>query len=69
MKNSAKRFGVATGAMAGLGGASLVMSVDNRELVIICDYKYGKKILPLFELTENVDTKNAISISEGFIRL
>lgn len=61
MKNSAKRFGVATGAMAGLGGASLVLSVDNRELVIICDYKYGKKILPLFELTEKVNTKKAIS--------
>ena len=65
MKDSAKRFGVATGAMAGLGGASLVMSVDNRELVIICDYKYGKKILPLFELTEKVDTKKASSTIES----
>ena len=60
-KDSAKKMGATTAVMAGLSGASLALSKNNHELVIICDYKYGKKILPLFELTEKVDTKKAIS--------
>lgn len=60
MKDSAKKMGATTAVMAGLGGASLAVSKNNHELVIICEYKYGKKILPLFELTEKVDTKKAI---------
>ena len=61
MKDSAKKTGATTAVMAGLGGASLALRKNNQELVIICDYKYGKKILPLFELTEKVNTKKAIS--------
>lgn len=61
MKDSAKKTGATTAVMAGLGGASLALRKNNQELVIICEYKYGKKILPLFELTEKVDTKKAIS--------
>ena len=61
MKNSAKKMGAATAVMAGLSGASLALMKNNHYLVIICDYKYGKKILPLFELTEKVNTKKAIS--------
>ena len=61
MKDSAKKMGATTAVMAGLGGATLALSKNNHELVIICEYKYGKKILPLFELTEKVDTKKAIS--------
>ena len=61
-KDSAKKMGATTAVMAGLSGASLALSKNNHELVIICDYKYGKKILPLFELTEKVNTKKAISI-------
>ena len=61
MKDSAKKMGATTAVMAGLSGASLALSKNNHELVIICDYKYGKKILPLFELTEKVNTKKAIS--------
>ena len=60
-KDSAKKIGATTAVMAGLSGGSLALSKNNHELVIICDYKYGKKILPLFELTEKVDTKKAIS--------
>ena len=60
-KDSAKKVGATTAIMAGLSGASLALSKNNHELVIICDYKYGKKILPLFELTEKVNTKKAIS--------
>ena len=60
-KDSAKKMGATTAVMAGLSGASLALSKNNHELVIICDYKYGKKILPLFELTEKVNTKKAIS--------
>ena len=54
-------MGATTAVMAGLSGASLALSKNNHELVIICDYKYGKKILPFFELTEKVNTKKAIS--------
>ena len=60
-KDSAKKMGATTAVMAGLSGASLALSKNNHELVIICDYKYGKKILPLFELTEKVNTKKASS--------
>ena len=60
-KDSAKKMGATTAVMAGLSEASLALSKNNHELVIICDYKYGKKILPLFELTEKVNTKKAIS--------
>ena len=60
-KDSAKKMGATTAVMAGLSGASLALSKNNHELVIICDYKYGKKILPFFELTEKVNTKKAIS--------
>ena len=60
-KDRAKKMGATTAVMAGLSGASLALSKNNHELVIICDYKYGKKILPLFELTEKVNTKKAIS--------
>lgn len=60
-KDSAKKMGATTAVMAGLSGASLALSKNNHELVIICDYQYGKKILPLFELTEKVNTKKAIS--------
>lgn len=61
MKDGAKKMGATTAVMAGLSGASLALSKNNHELVIICEYKYGKKILPLFELTEKVNTKKAIS--------
>ena len=61
MKDSAKKMGATTAVMAGLSGATLALSKNNHELVIICEYKYGKKILPLFELTEKVNTKKAIS--------
>ena len=60
-KDSAKKMGATTAVMAGLSGASLALSKNNHYLAIICDYKYGKKILPLFELTEKVNTKKAIS--------
>ena len=60
-KDSAKKMGATTAVMAGLSGASLALSKNNHELVIICDYEYGKRILPLFELTEKVNTKKAIS--------
>ena len=60
-KDSAKKMGATTAVMAGLSGASLALSKNNHELVIICDYKYGKKILPFFELTEKVNTKKAIT--------
>lgn len=61
IKDSAKLYGGITGATGVLAAGSLALSKNNLELVIICDYEYGKKILPLFELAENVDTKKAIS--------
>ena len=64
-KDSAKKVGATTAIMAGLSGASLALSKNNHELVIICDYKYGKRILPLFELTEKVNTKKASSTIES----
>ncbi len=60
-KDNAKKIGGTTAVVTGLGGASLALSKNNHELVIICDYEYGKKILPLFELKEKVNTKKAIS--------
>lgn len=61
MKDSAKLYGGITAASGGLATGALAASKNNLELVIICDYEYGKKILPLFSLTENVNTKKAIS--------
>ena len=61
MKDSAKKFTGTTAVGAGLSGLALAASKNNLELVIICDYEYGKKILPLFSLTENINTKKAIS--------
>lgn len=61
MKDSAKKMGATTAVMGALTTGALAASKNNHELVIICDYKYGKKILPLFSLTEKVNTKKAIS--------
>lgn len=61
MKDSAKLYGGITGATGVAVGGVLAVTKNNQELVIICDYQYGKKILPLFSLTENVNTKKAIS--------
>ena len=61
MKDTAKRYGGITGATGALAAGALAVSKNDHELVIICDYEYGKKILPLFSLTENVDTKKASS--------
>ena len=61
MKDTAKRYGGITGATGVLAAGALAVSKNDHELVIVCDYEYGKKILPLFSLTEKVDTKKASS--------
>ena len=59
-KKSFRPLGDAIAISTGLGGLSLALTKNYPELVIICDYEYGKKILPLFPLTENVDKNKAI---------